>query len=415
MKEETTTILIDTALASGAASALDPEERKLQELVLALRDDAPTPDPDFELRMNARVAAGFPLRRAGRRGRMRGLLTTRPQLAVMGAAASLLIALVVVVALNGSGGSTQSSSGVAESAKPATGGGSAASAGSTAGSGSSAAPNASAAPSASAAPAQRATAPSASNGAADSVAVPAPVPPVSPGGFAGGRNRKVERSAALVLAPPKDKLNDVADQVIAVTDRYRGFVLSSSVTSSADQGSGGLFDLRIPARSLRPALRDLSALADVQSRTENAGDVTASFVNARTRLQELTAERRGLLRRLERATTNSAAAAIRARLRIVNAQIENQTRALADLRRRTSYAAVSVSLEPKQGGSGGGGIGSGARDLRNSLVDAANLALRVLGVALPIAILIALLWLGGGWFNRRRREAVLESARPSRS
>jgi len=35
------------------------------------------------------------------------------------------------------------------------------------------------------------------------------------------------------------QLNDVADQVIAVTDRYRGFVLSSSVTSSTDQGSGG--------------------------------------------------------------------------------------------------------------------------------------------------------------------------------
>jgi LPXTG-motif cell wall-anchored protein len=32
----------------------------------------------------------------------------------------------------------------------------------------------------------------------------------------------------------------------------------------------------------------------------------------------------------------------------------------------------------------------------------------VLGVALPIAILIALLGLAGGWFGRRRREAVLD-------
>jgi hypothetical protein len=30
MNEETTLILIDTALASGSASALDPEERRLQ-------------------------------------------------------------------------------------------------------------------------------------------------------------------------------------------------------------------------------------------------------------------------------------------------------------------------------------------------------------------------------------------------
>jgi hypothetical protein len=180
------------------------------------------------------------------------------------------------------------------------------------------------------------------------------------------------------------------------------------VTSADAQSSNGSFDLRIPVRSLRPALRDLSALADVASRTENADDITASFVNARTRLEELNAERRGLLRRLEKAQTDLAASSIRARIRTVNAQIETQTKVMSQLRRRTSYAAVSVTLQAKQGSSGGGtGIGKGARDLRDSLVDAANLSLRVLGVAIPIALLTALLWGGSAWFTRRRRESVL--------
>jgi hypothetical protein len=69
---------------------------------------------------------------------------------------------------------------------------------------------------------------------------------------------------------------------------------------------------------------------------------------------------------------------------------------------------VAVTLEPKNDSGGGGGIGSGARDLRDSLVDSANLALRVLGVALPIGLVVGLLWLAGGRFNRRRREAVLD-------
>jgi hypothetical protein len=210
-----------------------------------------------------------------------------------------------------------------------------------------------------------------------------------------------------VLAAPKDKLSDVGDQVIAVTDRYRGIVLRSSVTS-AGEASTGQFDLRIPVRNLRSALRDLSALADVQSRTENADDVTASFVSARTRLEELNAERRGLLRRLENAQTDRAASAIRARLRLVNAQIDSQTQVLADMRRRTSYASVSVTLQAKDGNSGGAGIGDGARDLRDSLVDAANLGLRVLGVALPIGLVLGLLWAGSSWWDRRRREAVLD-------
>src|SRR5258706_14689373 len=97
MNVEPTTILIDTALASGSASALDPEERNLQELVLTLRDDAPSPDPDYALRMNARVAAGFPSSR--RSIRLPSFARRRPQLTALGAAASVLLALVVAVSI----------------------------------------------------------------------------------------------------------------------------------------------------------------------------------------------------------------------------------------------------------------------------------------------------------------------------
>jgi hypothetical protein len=387
MNEETTTILIDTALASGAASALDPEERNLQELVLALRDDAPSPDPDFALRMNARVAAGFPPARHGTRLRMPAFAVKRPRMAALGVAASILVALVVTVSLTNGGG--QQGSGFKATSQDSAASSGAATEG--------------------AAPAQKAIAPSTAGGAtsSDAQVAPGPLPPSPGGSFTGGQNRKVERSAALALEAPQDKLSAVGDQVIAVTDRYRGFVLRSSVTSADAQSSNGSFDLRIPVGSLRPALRDLSALANVLSRTENADDITGSFVSARTRLQELGAERRGLLRRLENAQTDLAASAIRSRIRTVNEQIANQTGVMNNLRRRTSYAAVSVTLQAKQGGSGGGGIGKGARDLRDSLVDSANISLRVLGVAIPIAILTALLWAGSAWFTRRRRESVL--------
>lgn len=409
MNEETTMILVDTALASGSASALDPEERRLQELVLAVRDDAPVPDPQFELRMNARVSAGFPSR-PGNQGRIRTLLAARPQMTALGAAVSLLVALIVALSAIGGGtdaGRKASSGGGAVAAQESSGSSTSASTAPGATGGSAAADSAPAMQSApqapETAPAAKSVAPA--SGSSDAVVGPTPVPP-APGGFVGGRNRKVEQSAALVLAAPKDKLSEVGDQVIAVTDRYRGIVMSSSVTS-ADQGSTGSFDLRIPVRNLRSALRDLSALADVKSRTENADDVTASFVNARTRLEELNAERRGLLRRLEKAETDQAASAIRARIRIVNAQLDAQNQTLTEMRRRTSYAQVAVTLEAKTGDSGGG-ISSGADDLRDSLVDAANIALRVLGVALPIGLVLGLLWAGGGWFGRRRREAVLD-------
>lgn len=392
MNEETTTIVIDNALATGSVTALDPEERRLQELALVLRDDAPVPDDNFALRMNARVAAGFPRKR-----RLQMTWTPRrPQLAALGVAASLLVALVVAISLssNGSDRNLASSGSRPTDLRDVAGGGGAAK-------------TAPAAP----ATADRASEYGATEQSADSVAsspaIVGPVPPTD--NFVGGGNRKVQRSAALTLAAPEDELSQVGDQVVAVTDRYRGIVMRSSVTSAADGQAGGSFDLRIPVRTLRPALRDLSGLADVKARTENADDVTASFVSARTRLQELNAERRGLLRRLEKATTDQQSGAIRARIRMVNSQIDSAQSGLKDLRRRTSYASVSVSLVPKDKGSGGGGgIGDGARDFRDSLVDSANIALRVLGVALPIGLVLGLLIAGNAWTTRRRREAALD-------
>jgi hypothetical protein len=410
MNAETTNSLIDTALASGQATALDAEERTLQELVLAIHDDAPTPAADFRLRMDARVAAGFPPRRA-RRVKLPAFAMKRPRMAALGAAASVLIALVAVASFDGrSDNGVPAVSGTPTPAESA-GGGSASSDTAT-----QSAPGAT--EDRAAAPAAKA-APNAAGGSAESelaapttststIAPIAPVPPGDTGDVRGGSNRRVQRSASLVLVARRDHFNDVGAQILAVTDRYRGIVMQSSITDTTDGGTG-TYDLRIPVRNLPAALRDLSQLADVQSRTENADDVTASFVTARTRIQELKAERRRLLRKLAATTDDNQAGVLRARIRFVNSELDAATRSLHGLSRRTSFATVAVTLTTKKGGLGGGGISDGARDLRDSLIDSANIALRVLGVAIPIGIVLGLLWAANGWTLRRRREAALDS------
>jgi Domain of unknown function (DUF4349) len=400
MNEETTNSLIDAALASGAATALDPEERMVQELALTLRDDVPAPAADFRLRLDARVAAGFPSRRT-RRLRLPAFARRRPQLGWLGAAATVLIALVVAGALIGrsSGGGEQSTS----ASRAASGGAAPAPQHAAAGSSDRAAktaPGVAGAQTLEASPTATSIAPQ---------VTPLEPPIYQPNTVRGGQNRKVQQSAALVLGAPRDKLSEVGDQVVAVTDRYGGIVMSSSVTDSGGSGASGYFDLRIPVRNLRPALRDLSQLADVESRTQSSEDVTASFVSARTRIQELRAERRGLLNRLAKATTDNEVAAIKAHMRIVNAELNGAARQLQLLRRRTNLATVTVTLAAKKGGSGsGGGIGKGWHDLGDSLVDSASIALRILGVAIPIGLLVALIWAANAWTLRRRREATLD-------
>src|SRR5919202_1041095 len=103
-------------------------------------------------------------------------------------------------------------------------------------------------------------------------------------GDAAAAGRRVERAAELTLAAPADRLDDVANDVVQVTDRHRGVVLDSSVATGSDPARGAAFTLRVPATELSQTLRDLSRLGQVRARSESGHDVTRSYDRLRDRL-----------------------------------------------------------------------------------------------------------------------------------
>jgi hypothetical protein len=383
---------IDDALDTGVAADEDPLTRELQELALTLRADSPQPTAEFSARMDRRVEAGFPKQMSkARPGWQRRLL--QPAAAVGMTGVAILVIAVATGGLSGSRGSDDAGGGggVAESS-----GGSEAGGGGMADSGA-------------AAPAEgqsQSSARSGDDGLAGGVAV---LPP-SGRGFAPGRSdRKIERSVALELETPVDQMSRVAEQVTAVTNRHGGFVLSSSVSTGED-GAGGDFDLRIPSARLRPALRDLAALAEVRTQSQTGRDVTREHVTAKDRLRAARAERRSLLRRLEVATTDEEAEAIRRRLDLVAGEINGLRGQLRDLRLRTDYSVVTVTLLAKNadgGGAGGGSFDDAVGDAGDLLVTVAGWLIRALAVALPLGVLALAGWGVGRVLRRRQRESAL--------
>ena len=366
---------IDDALDTGVATDEDPPTRELQELALALRADAPEPTDEFSRWLDRRVEEGFPMRAPVRPPLWRKLLHPAPAIAVV-----FLIALPLALTWDG-GPRSNSDDGGGGAAR--SGGGSDA----------------------------REAAPVPGPGRAAGSAEPAVVLPPADRGFAPGRgNRKIERTIGLELEMPVDDMPRVAEQVTAVTNRHGGFVLSSSVSTGED-GAGGDFELRIPSARLRPALRDLSALADVRSQTQSGRDVTREHVTARDRLQAARAERRSLLRRLESADTDEEAEAIRVRLDLVAGEINGLRGQLRDIRLRTDYAVVTVSLLSADGDEDGGGAGGSFEDALGDagdlLVGVAGVLVRVLAVALPLGLIALAGWLAGRTVRRRRRESAL--------
>jgi len=331
-----------------------PESAELARLV---RDARPRPREAFTAALDARVAAGFP-REKKRRRRLPSLPRPRVLYPALGLAATAIVALVLATSLLGSGVGTGTPSDI----RPA------------------------------------------------DHALVEPTPTI-PQGESLVPQRKVERSALLDLATGAGDLDRVADGVVRATDASGGFVASSQVDAGATGGTAH-FDLRVPTDRLDATLAVLSRLGHVRSRSQSTDDVTGAVVSARERLSDAKAERRALLRALGRARTSTQAEAIRARLRLARTEIASARGDLHALGRRTAFSSVSVTLSARGGGTSGGG--SFGPD------DALNDAIRILGavaggllvalaVLLPVAALVALVWLGARTLRRRSRERALDA------
>jgi Flp pilus assembly protein TadB len=221
----------------------------------------------------------------------------------------------------------------------------------------------------------------------------------------------VQRAASLTLATPTDSVSKVADQVIAVTDRFGGIVQSSQVSSGDSSTSQATFDLAIPSARLDAALAELSRLAHVRSRQQSSLDITDPYDAVRSRLAQARAQRQSLLGQLARARATGQSHLIRLRLRQLTRRIQSDQRQLGHLDRLSRFADVGVAVE----GSGAHGAAGGSWNLDDGL----HAALRVLAVTLvvllvalaallPSALVAALLLWAARSGRRRRREQSLE-------
>ena len=371
-----------------APDTLPPEFAELGEL---LREQPPRPDPAWARRLDARAAAGFA--RPPRRSPWAILKAHRRALVPVVSFACVALLVVGLASVDvgsddmgssGGGGGSLSSDG-------ASGGGEAAS--------------------------RSGRAESAGDSGDSSVAAPRMAPPTGQGspGSDGRRTRFQERSAALTLAARPREIERVADGILRVTDAAGGFVASSTVSGGA--GSGGSFELRIPNARLDKAIADLSRLADVRERTQSSRDITAETLTARERLREAKREREGLLRALARATTLNETESIKARLRTVNRELAVARQAVRRVTNRADYASVSVALVADRDGAAGPAGDDGRWTPGDALDDslrvlevAAGIAVIVLAIALPLALLAAIAAGGARLARGRRRERALDMA-----
>jgi hypothetical protein len=347
----------------------------LEQLREDVRATAPEPRPDFAARLERRVEAGFEAAKPPREPRR---LSLRGPAVVLACTAALAVVVGLAASVDTGtdeeeGGSA--AGGSAELAEPAPerGGG---------------ASNESAAPDRDRSPVTL-----------------APGPATEQSG--GARRRVVEQHAALELETAADEFADVTAGVLRVADDT-GSIVQRSTVDERDGRGFAQYDLRIPASRLDEAMADLSRLGHVTSRRASTQDITAPYVSAANRLEDARAERRALLKALERADTEAEADALRQQIRLARDRIVIAERDVRALQRRADRARVSVTVQSTGRRSAGAWTPGDAVDDAGRILEVAAGVVVVTAAALaPFALLGLLAALARRAVRRRRREAAL--------
>jgi hypothetical protein len=354
----------------------------MPDLETLLRDVRPTPRPEFTTKLDSRVAARFPGPVPAWKRKLRTLRDHMAALTLATATAgALMLILVVAVKTVSVGGDDEANSAAGDSAPamslPETAKDSSGSGGSS----------------------TAKKAPSAVSGAA------APLTETQ------GRDRAVLRNAAITLSTPPDEVESVVDRAIRLVDSLGGYVETSEVSSSGSRASATL-TVKIPSAKLDSGLAQISKLAHVKSRSQQAQDVTDQRSALEARVRDARADRDGLRARLAKAATDKERSSLRARLDRASRRVTRAERAVAALGQEVSFATVELSVQGTR--RSGAAATPGDRWTPGDALGDAGRVLEVIAgvllIALAIAILAVLAGLGNRVVTRRRRERALETA-----
>jgi hypothetical protein len=398
---------------------------RVEDLERELRAERPEPDRDFARQLDEWAAAGFPRDRglgprasAGRRDpleagrRLWVRLRTVPARRILlpaGALATVAVIGAVAIGQFQDEGTDFSATTVAED--DAQGGGDAESFSAKPGE-----PTAPGAGNSGAAavdeyelgelPPSDTIAPDGSPRAADAVA---PAAQESTSGVARGTDRRiVDATARITLGAEAGDVQEVANDVVEVTDAHKGIVLDSQVTSD-QAGARAAFTLEIPYSRLDAALEEFSGLADVISRTEAGEDITQRAVRARKDLAGVFDEIEKARIDLIEADTREERLIVKARINSLEAQADAFEQDLSNVKRQGRLATVNLEVTSNGPESDDGWSLSDAVDDTGRVLEVmAGVALIALAILLPLTLVGALVWLLAARAQRARRERALD-------
>lgn len=225
--------------------------------------------------------------------------------------------------------------------------------------------------------------------------------------------RDVAKEAEITLGTDPSGVQDVANEIVSVTDDHNGIIMNSNVTDGKAGRAGATFKLLIPSGQLESAVADLSGIADLRSRSQELTDITAPTNRAEDQIADSKAKIKSLLGELEETYDETERANLERRIRWERYDKRAAETRLNRLERRSDYTPVGVRIETgdsvSDDESGSWGLSDAVDDAGKMLGVAAGVTLIALAVAIPIGIVVLIaLAINRAWVRRARRKVLDE-------
>ncbi len=206
-----------------------------------------------------------------------------------------------------------------------------------------------------------------------------------------------------------DGVADTAQKAIALTQRLGGHVVTSNVATG--EGANAALTLRVPVTRVQEAIAGLSALGTIVSQQVSVEDLQATLDQLERRERSVRAQIALITARLESEPLD---AAERARLELRRKNLRDELRGLRSGIAGTNAEARMATIQMTVVTPEGSGVVPVPSRLDRTLDEALNVlvwegvvALAILIVAAPFALLAVAIWLGNRLYRRREDDRLL--------
>ena len=203
--------------------------------------------------------------------------------------------------------------------------------------------------------------------------------------------RKIIQTASLSIEV--EDFQSRSDSVIAIGERYNGFI-SDSHTYVTDTGrKRGVITIRVPTNTFLVVIEEIERVGTVKSKDTSGKDVTEEYIDLTARLNNFERQERRLLDILDMANTTTDVLEVERELWRVRGEIEWLTGQINYLENRVELATVSVSLYEPEPITHSWGIRDALRSAFVGFVSVIRGLIILTGYALPLVILVCIAWL----------------------